>query len=150
MTFRDYCHEQNSMKKILIKISLILGLSLSSIAQSAPIKSIEILGLNAISRGTVLSYLPVEAGDDYNNKTSAQIIRALYKTHFFKDIEVSQADQVLKIKLQENPHIKYVELLNYSDKVIEEEAINQVLKSMDLSQGKIFNKRQLDKLISQN
>ncbi|HAO98288.1 MAG TPA: outer membrane protein assembly factor BamA, partial [Gammaproteobacteria bacterium] len=89
------------MKKILIKISLILGLSLSSIAQSAPIKSIEILGLNAISRGTVLSYLPVEAGDDYNKKTSAQIIRALYKTHFFKDIEVSQADQVLKIKLQE-------------------------------------------------
>ena len=137
------------MKKILIKISLILGLSLSSIAQSAPIKSIEILGLNAISRGTVLSYLPVEAGDDYNKKTSAQIIRALYKTHFFKDIEVSQADQVLKIKLQENPHIKYVELLNYSDKVIEEEAINRVLKSMDLSQGKIFNKRQLDKLISQ-
>jgi len=37
------------MKKILIKISLILGLSLSSIAQSAPIKSIEILGLNAIA-----------------------------------------------------------------------------------------------------
>ena len=137
------------MKKILIKISLILGLSLSSIAQSAPIKSIEISGLNAISRGTVLSYLPVEAGDDYNKKTSAQIIRALYKTHFFKDIEVSQADQVLKIKLQENPHIKYVELLNYSDKVIDEDAINQVLKSMDLSQGKIFNKRQLDKLISQ-
>ncbi|RUM83969.1 MAG: outer membrane protein assembly factor BamA [Candidatus Thioglobus sp.] len=137
------------MKKILIKISLVLGLALSSMAQSAPIKSIEILGLNAISRGTVLSYLPVEAGDDYNKKTSTQIIRALYKTHFFKDIEVSQSDQILKIKLQENPHIKYVELLNYSDKVIEEESIKQVLKSMDLSQGKIFNKRQLDKLISQ-
>ncbi|RUM80350.1 MAG: outer membrane protein assembly factor BamA, partial [Candidatus Thioglobus sp.] len=131
------------MKKILIKISLVLGLALSSMAQSAPIKSIEILGLNAISRGTVLSYLPVEAGDDYNKKTSTQIIRALYKTHFFKDIEVSQSDQILKIKLQENPHIKYVELLNYSDKVIEEESIKQVLKSMDLSQGKIFNKRQL-------
>jgi outer membrane protein insertion porin family len=118
-------------------------------AQSAPIKSIEILGLNTISRGTVLSYLPVEVGDDYSKKTSTQIIRALYKTHFFKDIEVSQSDQVLKIKLQENPHIKYVELLNYSDKVIEEEPIKQLLKSMDLSQGKIFNKRQLDKLISQ-
>ena len=137
------------MKKILIKISLILALSIASIAQSAPIKSIEILGLNAISRGTVLSYLPVEVGDDYNKKTSTQIIRALYKTQFFKDIEVSESEQVLKIKLQENPHIKYVELLNYSDKVIEEESINQVLKSMDLSQGKIFNKRQLDKLISQ-
>jgi len=137
------------MKKILIKTALILTLSIASIVQADPIKSIEILGLNAISRGTVLSYIPVEVGDDYSKKTSAQIIRALYKTHFFKDIEVSQYDQILKIKLQENPHIKYVELLNYSDKVIEEEAIKQVLKSMDLSQGKIFNKRQLDKLISQ-
>ncbi|TEU21815.1 MAG: outer membrane protein assembly factor BamA, partial [Gammaproteobacteria bacterium] len=137
------------MKKILIKVSLILTLSIASIAQADPIKSIEILGLNAISRGTVLSYLPVEVGDDYNKKTSAQIIRALYKTHFFKDIEVSQANQVLEIKLQENPHIKYVELLNYSDEVIEEESINLVLKDMSLSKGNIFNKRQLDKLISQ-
>ncbi len=137
------------MKKILIQISVVLGLIIPSIAQAELIKSIEILGLNAISRGTVLSYLPVEVGDDYNKKTSSQIIRALYKTHFFKDIEVSQSDQVLKINIQENPHIKYVEVLNYSDKVIKEEGIKQVLKSMDLSQGKIFNKRELDKLISQ-
>ena len=137
------------MKKTLSTITLMLGLTLTSIAQSAPIKSIEILGLNAISRGTVLSYLPVEVGDDYASRTSSQIIRALYKTQFFKDIEVSEADQVLKIKLQENPHIKYIELLNYSDKVIKEESIEQVLSSMDLSQGKIFNQRQLDKLISQ-
>lgn len=137
------------MKKTLSTITLMLGLTLTSIAQSAPIKSIEILGLNAISRGTVLSYLPVEVGDDYASRTSSQIIRALYKTQFFKDIEVSEADQVLKIKLQENPHIKYIELLNYSDKVIKEESIEQVLSSMDLTQGKIFNQRQLDKLISQ-
>ena len=137
------------MNKTLGTITLMLGLSLASIAQSAPIKSIEILGLNAISRGTVLSYLPVEVGDDYSQRTSSQIIRALYKTQFFKDIEVSESEQVLKIKLQENPHIKYIELLNYSDKVIKEESIQQVLSSMDLSQGKIFNQRQLDKLITQ-
>jgi len=137
------------MKKILIQISLVLGLILPTIAQADLIKSIEILGLNAISRGTVLSYLPVEVGDDYNKKTSSQIIRALYKTQFFKDIEVSQDDQVLKINIQENPHIKHIELLNYSDNVIKEEGIKQVLKSMNLSQGKIFNKRELDKLISQ-
>ena len=62
---------------------------------------------------------------------------------------MSQDDQVLKINIQENPHIKHIELLNYSDNVIKEEGIKQVLKSMNLSQGKIFNKRELDKLISQ-
>jgi len=137
------------MKKILIQISLIFGTLLSFSLNAAPIKSIEILGLSAISRGTVLSYLPVEVGDEYNKQVSTQIIRSLYKTRFFKDIEVSQDNQVLKIKLQENPHIKYVDIVNYSDKVINEESIKQILKSMRLSQGNIFNKRQLDKFITQ-
>jgi outer membrane protein insertion porin family len=137
------------MKNILIQISLILGTLLSFSLNAAPIKSIEILGLSAISRGTVLSYLPVEVGDEYNKQVSTQIIRSLYKTRFFKDIEVSQDDQILKIKLQENPHIKYVDVINYSDKVIDEDSLKQILKSMEISQGKIFNKRQLDKLISQ-
>ncbi len=139
----------NSMKKMLLKLFVSASIISSSIVFAAPIKSIEILGLNSISRGTVLSYLPVETGDDFNNQVSGQIIRDLYKTNFFKDIEVSQQDNILKINLQENPHIKYVDVLNYSDKVIDEERLNQILKNMDLSQGKIFNKRQLDKLIDQ-
>jgi len=101
MTFSDYYHKFKNMKKNITRSFLILGLTLSLFAQAAPIKSIEILGLNVVSRGTVLSYLPVEAGDEYGKKTSGQIIRALHKTGFFKDVEVSQDDQILKIKIQE-------------------------------------------------
>ena len=119
----------NSMKKMLLKLFVSASIISSSIVFAAPIKSIEILGLNSISRGTVLSYLPVETGDDFNNQVSGQIIRDLYKTNFFKDIEVSQQDNILKINLQENPHIKYVDVLNYSDKVIDEERLNQILKN---------------------
>lgn len=137
------------MKKNITRSFLILGLTLSLFAQAAPIKSIEILGLNVVSRGTVLSYLPVEAGDEYSKKTSGQIIRALHKTGFFKDVEVSQDDQILKIKIQENPHIKYIEIINYSDKVIQQDSLDRILQNMNLSQGKIFNARQLDKLIKQ-
>ncbi|MBW5289287.1 MAG: Outer membrane protein assembly factor YaeT precursor [Candidatus Ruthia sp. Apha_13_S6] len=137
------------MKKIITLFVLSASVLACSVTLAAPIKNIEILGLNVISRGTVLSYLPVEAGDDYNNQVSGQIIRALYKTNFFKDIEVSQEAQILKIKLTENPYIKYIDVTNYSNKVIEEKSLNQILKTMGLSQGKIFNKRQLDKLIAQ-
>ncbi len=137
------------MKKIIIQLALVTSILACSMTLAAPIKSIEILGLNVISRGSVLSYLPVETGDDYNNQVSDQIIRALYETNFFKDIEVSQEAQILKIKLIENPHIKYIDVINYSNKVIEEDSLNQTLTSMGLSQGKIFNKRQLDKLITQ-
>jgi len=137
------------MKKIIIQLALVTSILVCSITLAAPIKSIEILGLNVISRGSVLSYLPVETGDDYNNQVSGQIIRALYETNFFKDIKVSQEAQILKIKLIENPHIGYIDVINYSNKVIEETSLNQTLTSMGLSRGKIFNKKQLDKLITQ-
>ncbi len=137
------------MKKIITLFVLAASILTCSVALAAPIKNIEILGLNVISRGAVLSYLPVEAGDNYNNQMSGEIIRALYKTNFFKDIEVSQEAQILKIKLTENPHIKYINVTNYSNKVIKEKSLNQILKTMGLSQGKFFNKRQLDKLIAQ-
>ncbi len=137
------------MKKTTLQLLISASIFSASTALADPIKSIEILGLDSISRGTVLSYLPVETGDDYNSQISGKIIRDLYKTSFFKDIEVSQVDQILKIVLKENPHIKHVDVLNYSDKVINEDSLKQILKNMDLSQGKIFNKRQLDKLIGQ-
>jgi outer membrane protein insertion porin family len=137
------------MKKTTLQLLISASIFSASTALADPIRSIEILGLDSISRGTVLSYLPVETGDDYNSQISGKIIRDLYKTSFFKDIEVSQVDQILKIVLKENPHIKYVDVLNYSDKVIDEDSLKQILKNMDLSQGKIFNKRQLDKLIGQ-
>lgn len=135
--------------KITLKLALIIGLLNASFAFAATIKNIEILGLNAISRGTVLSYLPVEVGDDYGTKTSTEIIRTLYKTQFFKDIEVAQVDEILKITVVENPHIKYVDILNNSEKVVAKDAIKQILTSIGLTQGKIFNKRDLDELIDQ-
>lgn len=137
------------MNKITLNFALTISLLMPFWAISAPIENIEILGLNAISRGTVLSYLPVETGDDYTDKTSGKIIRSLYKTQFFRDIEVTQSNQTLKIIVIENPHIKYIDLLNYSGKVFGEEDLRKVLSSMDLAQGKIFNKRQLDKFIKQ-
>jgi outer membrane protein insertion porin family len=137
------------MKKIMLKLALAIGLLNASFAFAAPIKNIEILGLNAISRGTVLSYLPVEVGDNYSARTSSEIIHTLYKTQFFKDIEVVQVGQTLKITLIENPHVKYVDLLNHSEKVIDDDAIKQVLSAMNLTPGKIFSKRQLNKLIEQ-
>jgi outer membrane protein insertion porin family len=84
------------MKKIILKFALLSSLLISSLTISAPIKNIEILGLDAISRGTVLSYLPVETGDNYTDQTSKKIISSLYKTQFFKDIEVSQTNQTIK------------------------------------------------------
>ncbi|KAA0448661.1 MAG: outer membrane protein assembly factor BamA, partial [Candidatus Thioglobus sp.] len=137
------------MKKSLFKFALIIGLLNASFAFAANIKNIEILGLNAISRGTVLSYLPVEVGDNYSAKTSSKIISALYKTNFFKDIEVTQIGNTLKIVISENPYIKYVEVLGYSSKVLDEDSVERFLAGMKLAQGNIFDKKNLNDLTEQ-
>ncbi len=113
------------------------------------IKKIEILGLHAISRGTVLSYLPLEVGDQYTDQTSDKIIRDLYKTSFFKNIEVSHDQNTLKIIITENPAIKYIDILNYSKKVIDEDILGKTLKDMDLTQGEIFNQKDFNSLLKE-
>ena len=54
------------MKKTTLQLLISASIFSASTALADPIRSIEILGLDSISRGTVLSYLPVETGDDYN------------------------------------------------------------------------------------
>jgi outer membrane protein insertion porin family len=44
----------------------------------------------------------VEVGDNYTDQMSKEIISSLYKTQFFKDIEVSEVNQTLKITVIEN------------------------------------------------
>jgi outer membrane protein insertion porin family len=133
------------MKKLL-KIALFLTFSN---AFSAPITEIQISGLNTISRGTVLNYLPLEVGDNYTQNASDNIIRTLYKTNFFKDIEISQAEGILSVHLTENPSIKYIDILNYSDKVLQKKTLNQTLQDTGLAQGEIFNPQLLKDLITQ-
>jgi len=137
------------MKKIITKITLIAMFLSPAIAFAEVIKNIEIYGLNSISRGTVLSYLPVEVGDDYNDLVSNNIIKSLYKTGFFRDIEISQSKNALKINVLENPNIKYIDILNYSNNVVDKDNLDRILQNLNLTQGEIFNKRKLDSIINQ-
>ena len=138
------------MKKLLILIALLFNVFLVSNASALVIKDIDVVGINAISKSTVMSYLPINVGDELNSNTSNQIIKALYKTQLFHDIEVTESEQIITITVSERPHIKHVDVLNYSnDEVLSDKSVELILKDMDLSQGKIFNKRKLLQLTSQ-
>jgi len=67
------------LRKFLILIFFVL---LNSV-KAETIKQIDLLGLESISRGTVLSYLPVEVGDEYSDAIKKRTIESLSKTNFF-------------------------------------------------------------------
>jgi len=122
--------------------------SFSSSSFSEVINKIELNGLESISRGTVLNYLPVESGDDFSISISNSIIKTLYKTGLFKKIAVDFSEQILVINLEENPTIKYIDFFDYDeDKVLSAESIENIKKVSKLSQGEIYNEKNLDNLI---
>ena len=55
------------------------------------ISEIRAEGLQRLDIGTVLSYLPLAPGDQLNDQTSRQAIRALYASGLFQDVELERA-----------------------------------------------------------
>ncbi|MEM7259375.1 MAG: hypothetical protein AAF404_18525, partial [Pseudomonadota bacterium] len=53
------------------------------------IADIFVRGIERVEKGTVLSYLPVRAGERFEQgRDSARVIRALYETELFSDISL--------------------------------------------------------------
>ncbi len=113
-------------------------------ADSFIVESIEVIGVKKITIGTVFSYLPVNVGESLDTERTPEIIRELYSTGFFDDIELLRRDNVLIIKVIERPSIAEVNFEGNDD--IEDEALEQALDQVGMSKGRIFNENQLEKL----
>ena len=134
------------LKLVLLPLFLLI----SSSAFSEKISSIDIFGLNTISRGTVLEYIPFEVGDEINDQTLLSIDKSLKKTGFFSNISLKIIKNILEITLTENPTIKFLEFKNYkNDLVLNDQIIDSIKINSGLGVGKIYSKDQLNKLINQ-
>jgi len=123
-------------------------ISLSHYALSEVISKIEIGGISSTTRGTVLSYLPIEVGDEFNDSLSDLSIKKLYDSGLFDDIKISFVEGVLKVIVTEKPVISYFEVKGFkNDRVINEEALKRTLQDLKLTSGDILNKNTLDKFM---
>jgi len=133
--------------KYLVSVFLLI---FSSISFGEIIKKIDIIGLTSVDRGTVLSYLPVEVGDDFDIANSELVLNSLYKTNFFKNLSLKFETGNLTINVTENPTIKFVEFSGYEDdEVLSDDLIQKIKKNNSIDIGKVFDQKNLNKLISQ-
>ncbi len=124
-------------------------LALASLAPAwafAPfvIKDFKVEGLQRITVGTVLNYLPVEVGEELDEKRSADTIRALFKTGFFNDVRLARQGDTLVIIVQERPAISKIEISGNKD--IETDQLMDALKNIGLAEGRVFDRSSLDKV----
>ncbi len=123
---------------------MLLSLSSWVRAESFVVENIEVIGIKKITIGTVFSYLPVNVGESLDLERTPELIRELYSTGFFDDIELLRRDNILVIKVVERPSIAEVNFDGNDD--IEDEALEQALDGVGMSKGRIFNENKLEKL----
>ena len=137
MTFFRYCF-------------VVFLLIFSALSKSEIVNKIEIIGLDSISRGTILNYLPLEVGDNLDSSDIPQVKKVLLSTDLFSDLQINLKNNTLVIKLTENPTIKYFEVIGYEeDEIFSVSSFEELQKNFDLSVGKIFLKKNLDTLVNQ-
>ena len=108
------------------------------------IQDIRVEALQRISAGTVFTYLPVKVGDNFDDARSAEAIRALFKTGFFKDVRLERDGDVLVVSVVERPAIGNIKISGNKD--IETDTLTAALKQQGLAEGLVFDRSLLDKV----
>ena len=113
-------------------------------ARAFTVGDIRIEGLQRISEGTVYNYLPVNIGDQLDQRRVAEALRALYATGFFRDVEMRRDGGTLVVAVLERPSIESFEIKGNKD--IKTEDLQKSLRNVGLATGKTFDQSVLDEV----
>ncbi|MDX1574505.1 MAG: POTRA domain-containing protein, partial [Methylophaga sp.] len=130
------------MKQILTALALFCVTS-AAWAEEFIIKDIRVEGLQRISAGTVFNYLPVKVGDELTDNDVQGIIRSLFKSKYFNDVQVESDDGVLVIKVSERPAISRIEFVGNKD--IDGDELTKSLSQIGFAEGQVFEQAMLER-----
>lgn len=100
------------------------------------VKSIRVVGLKRVSRGTVYNYLPIQVGEVLSPEETAPIIRALYDTGFFQSVRLEREGNTLIVYVVERSTIGYISVVG--NKEISHDKMQELLKQLGLLKGRVF------------
>lgn len=135
------------MKNPLIASILTLTSIIAPVVNSAEsfiVEDIKVKGLQRTPVGTVYNYLPIKIGDNFSQHQVADTIRALFKTGFFKDINLEREGSQLIINVVERPSIAKIIFEGNED--ISTEDLTKEMAKNGFAEGKIFNPQILDQV----
>jgi outer membrane protein insertion porin family len=103
------------------------------------IDSIVISGNKRISDNTIKVYSKLDQYESFNENNLNQILKDLYKTDFFKDINISIKDNILYVDVVESPIIENIEITG-----IKKNDLNKfLLDNISLKNKRSFNNEKL-------
>ena len=123
----------------IIKILFILLLTISSVKANEIINKIVINGNQRISDETIKIYGEIDKNKKINENGINQIIKNLYSTNFFEDVDVSYSNKILTINLKEYPIVNQLIIIGEKSSNIK----NQIKKLISLKEKRSFIKSKL-------
>ncbi|MBU3594626.1 outer membrane protein assembly factor BamA [Polynucleobacter sp. 71A-WALBACH] len=135
-----------SVTRFVAQVALILAAGFcinAHAADSFVIKDIRIEGLQRVEPGTVFSYLPVQVGDTFTEEKSAEAIKALYSTGFFRDVQIQAQGNVLIVIVEERPTISRIEFTGMKE--FDQEIVRKSLKAVGVAEARFYDKALIDK-----
>ncbi len=130
-----------------ISLILCLCMTLSNVANAEKIKQIRVDGAQRIEPQTIVSYMGIEAGDEFSQENLNIGLKQLFGTGLFSDISLYKEQSTLVVKLIENPIINRIAF--EGNKKIKDDALLSEIKlrpRVVLTRGKI--QTDVDRLLS--
>ena len=126
------------MNKLFLKIIVLFFLFLS-LAKAETLQKFDISGNKRISDQTIIIFSELEINEEITKSKLDVVIKRLYGTNFFKDINLSFENQTLFLKVEENPIIENLEI-----KGIKKQSLVEFIKDkLQLAEMKSFNQELL-------
>ena len=115
---------KTKVQLLLLSTTLMSFLGAGTLA-AMPIKSIKIEGNNRVETPTILTYVPIHVGEEYDHEKVEDALKDLFATGLFADVVIDQAGDVLVIKVVENKIINRI-AFEGNEKIKDELLVGQI------------------------
>ena len=126
--------------KRLLKILFLLS-ALNTTAEML-VDDIRIEGLQRVSLGSVLDTVPITIGDRIDKRDYQRVIKTLFATGQFDDIQLRADGNILYIKVEERPTISSIDIDGNS--AIKTEDLLRALNGEGINEGSVLKRATLD------
>ena len=134
------------MKFKTIFLTALLSFNLLSFDEFL-VSDIRIIGLQRVSTGSIFNVIPISVGDRIDLRKSTDIVRSLFSTEQFDDIQVSKEGNTLIISVIERPSISAIDISG--NKALKTEQLLESLDGVGIKEGEVYKRSTLEKVKSE-
>ena len=111
------------------------------------VSDIRIIGLQRVSTGSIFNVIPISVGDRIDIRKSNDIVKSLFSTEQFDDIQIGKDGNTLIITVAERPSISAIDISG--NKALKTEQLLESLDGVGIKEGEVYKRSTLEKVKSE-